>query len=74
MKTEYKVTFIRYDESGRPFTQRVEGYFELEDDKILNVSSGLDDILSRGDSLADIKRKLKPPYFKVERASESDLH
>jgi len=74
MKKEYKVFFMRLDESGRPFTQRLEGYFELEDELILNVSRGLDDILERGDTIEDVKRKLKAPYFKIEHANESEHH
>lgn len=74
MNKEYKVFFMRLDETGRPFTQRLEGYFELDGDLILNVSEGLDDILGRGDTLEDVKRKLKPPHFRIEHANESEHH
>ena len=74
MKKEYKVLFIRLDESGRPYTQRVEGYFELQDDKILNVSEGLDEIIQKGESLEDIRRKLQLPYFRIEKLDESGLN
>jgi len=67
MHKEYKVVFTRIDEAGNIFDAHVEGQFECnEDDVVTNVTKGLHEIISKGESLAEVHRRLQPPYYKIE--------
>lgn len=68
MTQKFVVKFVRYDESGRPYDVREEGTFEMRDGKVWGVSGALDDLVEDSDTIEDVKRKLKAPYFRIEPA------
>lgn len=71
---EYRVVFTRYDEAGNAYDAHIEGKFECNEDGVVtNVTEGLHETVSKGDTLADAHRKLQPPYYRIEPAT-SDLH
>lgn len=69
MIQRFAVKLVRYDEAGNAYHYHDEGDFELLEDTVVSVTGSLGDILEAGDSLQDVKRKLQPPYFRIERLS-----
>lgn len=69
MEEEYSVILNRYDDDGSLYSSREEGRFVLSGGKVSKLSGALDDTLKEGDTVADVKRKLKPPYFSLRRTN-----